>query len=345
MNVIVANKKYDQLSNLDIDVIKSITGEYSAEELVTMFKDFFFDRIIIDVTAIKGYDNEQVIKQLVIGLGESKIILVLTDEICSSTNYLSNIISMGIYNFTNNINAIKQLIDRPNTYKDVAEIQKFNSVSNSNTETNKETAGSKTVGNKYSGGHSGARVIGIKNITEHAGATTLAYMLKKELVSQYGNPDSFYVVEVDKREGSLFNDKNIISVSSAELERKVRELSYSKLIIVDLNNYNEDSFCDEVLYLIEPSTIMLNKLIRNQRSVFGKLAGKKIILNKSMLSNKDVTEFEYEANIKVFYNLPPLDERKRNPVIADFLSRLGINGDTASVKGEGSKIFGIFGKR
>lgn len=106
MNVIVANDRKDALSNLDIEVIKSINGEYDVDELVAMFKDFFFDRMILDITAIKNYNNISNIQKIAMELGEDKIILVLTDELCTSSSYLSNIISMGIYNFTNNINAI-----------------------------------------------------------------------------------------------------------------------------------------------------------------------------------------------------------------------------------------------
>ena len=57
MNVIVANDRKDALSNLDVEVIKSINGEYDVDELVAMFKDFFFDRMILDITAIKNYNN------------------------------------------------------------------------------------------------------------------------------------------------------------------------------------------------------------------------------------------------------------------------------------------------
>ena len=129
MNVVVANERKDSLSNLDIEVIKDVTGEFEVNELVAIFKDFFFDRMILDITAIKNYKDIQNIKQLAIGLGESKLILVLTDEVCTSGNYLSNLVSMGIYNFTNNINAIKQLIEKPNTYKDVEKIQQLNNAS------------------------------------------------------------------------------------------------------------------------------------------------------------------------------------------------------------------------
>ena len=41
MNVIVSNVQRNILAGLDIDVIKSISGEYDANELVEMFKNFF----------------------------------------------------------------------------------------------------------------------------------------------------------------------------------------------------------------------------------------------------------------------------------------------------------------
>lgn len=327
MNVIVANQKSNELSNLDIDVIKNITGEYEADELVAMFKDFFYDKMILDVTSIKNYQNIGNIQKLAINLGEDKIILVLTDELCSSANYLSNIISMGVYNFTNNINAIKQLIARPNSYGDVAKIQQLNTLSTE-------------ISNRIN--IDGIKVLGIRNITDHAGATSLIYMLKKEISELYGN--SIYAIEINKHDFSVFGDRNMISVTDREIENKLREIANAKLIFVDLNDCNDESFCDDVLYLVEPSSIMLNKLIRKDRKIFEKLSGKKMVLNKSLLSNKDITEFEYESNSKVFFNLPPLDERKKNGILNDFLSRIGIGNDTASKKEEGSKIFGLFSR-
>ena len=325
MNVIVANQKSNELSNLDIDVIKNVTGQYEADELVTMFKDFFFEKMIIDVTSIKNYENIQNIQKLAIGLGEVKLILVLPDEVCTSANYLSNIISIGIYNFTNNINAIKQLLIKPNSYKDVAKIQQLSTFS---TEINNKT------------NFSGIKILGIKNITEHAGATTLIYMLKKELTNVYGN--SVYGLEINKNDFFVFNDKNFISISDRGINQKLSELATAKAILVDLNEYKDDSFCDDVIYLIEPTSIKLNKLIRKDRKIFEKLEGKKIVLNKSLLNNKDITEFEYESNSKIYFNFPPLDERKQNPILLDFLSRVGIINDTASKKEDGSKIFGLF---
>ena len=55
MNVIVSNKYQALLANLDIDVIKSINGEFSVDELVAQFSNFYYNKMIIDITAIKGY--------------------------------------------------------------------------------------------------------------------------------------------------------------------------------------------------------------------------------------------------------------------------------------------------
>lgn len=326
MNVIVANERKDSLSNLDIEVIKNIVGEFDTDQLVAMFKDFFFDRMILDITSIKNYRDISNIQKLAMELGEAKLILVLPDDVCSSSNYLSNIISMGIYNFTNNINAIKQLLERPNSYKNVAKIQQLNNVS-------------VEISNRVNKGN---KIIGIRNLTDHAGATTLTYLLKKELTSIYGN--FVYAIEVNKRDFLYFSDKNMFSVSEDDLAKKLAELQKPIAVIIDLNDCKMDSMCDEILYLLEPSSIMLNKLIRKEKSVFDRLKNNKILLNKSLLSNKEVSELEAEANVTMFYNIPPLDERKKNPVIQELLFRLGLIDNTAAKKEEGNKIFGLFGR-
>lgn len=323
MNVIVANQRSSVLSNLDMDIIKNVTGEYDADELVAMFKDFFYDKMILDITAIRNYRNIDIIKKIAIGLGENKIILVLTDEVCES-GFLSDLVSIGVYNFTNNVNAIKNLIAKPNEYKDVSKLQQLN-------------GGSVSSMNNTTGG---IKILGIRNITEHAGATTLLYMLKRELVDMFG--PNIYGIEIGKKDFPVFNDKNLISVSEMDVESKLRDVYTAKMILIDLNDYKDESICDEVIYLIEPSSIKLNKLVKNNRRIFEQLLGKKIVLNQSLLTNKDVSEFEYESNSKVFYNLPPLDERKKNMVLNDFLARIGVGDATAAKKTDGKNIFGLF---
>ena len=72
------------------------------------------------------------------------------------------------------------------------------------------------------------------------------------------------------------------------------------------------------------------------------LADKKIILNQSLLLNNDVFDFEKETGVKVFYNLPPLDERKRNAIINDLLSKLGLLNPGSRSGVSSNKIFGLF---
>ena len=59
MNVVVSNEKKDLLSSLDIDIIKSISGTYNATDIVSMFKSFFYNKMILDVTALNNYKDLQ----------------------------------------------------------------------------------------------------------------------------------------------------------------------------------------------------------------------------------------------------------------------------------------------
>ena len=55
MNVIIANKYQTMLQSLNIDVIKVLTGEFEVDDIISSFQNFYFQRMIIDVTAIKNY--------------------------------------------------------------------------------------------------------------------------------------------------------------------------------------------------------------------------------------------------------------------------------------------------
>ena len=67
-----------------------------------------------------------------------------------------------------------------------------------------------------------------------------------------------------------------------------------------------------------------------------------VVLNQSMLLNNDVFDFEREAGIRVFFNIPPLDERKRNGIISEFLDKLGLLNGNFHGSGGNNKIFGLF---
>ncbi len=325
MNVIVANKYKEMLSTLEIDVIKSIDGVFTVDEIIDSFSNFFFQRMILDITAIKDYKDLRNIQKLSVNLDMDKVILLLDDSPESESSlYLSRLISMGIYNFTRNKEGIMYLLNHPNSYRDVAHIHQLENL----TEQINDRVITKNM-----------RILGIKNLTDHAGATTFIYILKKQL-------DSFYNVvalEVDKRDFIYFNDPNMISTTSADLAKMLMKYKDVDIILIDLNGYESEDVCNDVLYLLEPSVIKLNKLLMVNRGIFSKLVGKKIVLNKSLLTSRDVLDFEYEAKTKVFYNMPPLDERKNNEsYVNPFLAKLGI---VKRVKQEGNnknKIFGLF---
>ena len=334
MNVIVANEQQNQLSNLDIDIIKSISGIYDAFEIVEMFKNFFYSKMILDVTALKNYRDLKTYEVLVSGLEPDKIIFLLPDgsDLCQP-NFLSHIISLKIYNFTTNINGIKYLLKKTNTLKDVEHIVKMASINAS-----QETGAMVTTISRNT--NVGPTILGVKNVTDGAGATTFIYLLKKELSLVYGQ-NNVIAFEIDKNDFTLFNDKNMISVRQNDVKNTVTKFSNVSIILVDLNSYTDDSFCSDVIYLLEPSTIKLNRLIRRNRTIFSKLMNKKVVLNQSLLLNNDVFDFESEAGIRVFYNMPPLDERKRNSIIHDFLTKLGLFNNRNN-NSNSSKIFGLF---
>ena len=56
MNVIISNKYQSMLQGLDIETIKTMNGQFSIDEIVDTFKTVFFNRMILDITAIKDYN-------------------------------------------------------------------------------------------------------------------------------------------------------------------------------------------------------------------------------------------------------------------------------------------------
>lgn len=333
MNVIIANEQQQSLSALDIDIIKTVTGSYEAREIVEMFKNFFFNKMILDVTAIKGYDNPDNYQILAQQLDPEKVVLYIPEnsKLCTAT-FLGRIITYGLYNFTTNLDGIKYLLQKSNTYKDVEHIQQMAGQSLQVAATVAPT----TAENKSS------VIIGFRSITDNAGSTTLIYMLKKELEAALNTP--VLAIEVDRRDFMFFNQKNMLSVSKDDLKNLIASNSQAPVILIDLNAYPHDEVCHEVFYLIEPSIIKLNKLIRREPSAFNRVRNKKVILNKSLLSNKDISDFEMESNIRVAYNMPPLDERQRNGAINDFLVRTGLISQTANNDANSGRVFGLFRK-
>ncbi len=333
MNVIITNKNQSSIQTLNMEIIKEMNGEFSADEIVAAFKNFFYQRMILDITALKDFKELSNLQKLSISLDMDKLILFLGNvEIGSSNEFLSSLISMGIYNFTKNVDGIMYLYNNPNSYRDVAH---FHNLDIFKEEVPTATHSTKTL-KEY-----GTQIIGIENVTVNSGATTLTYLMKRQLESNY----SVIAIEMNKRDFSYFNnEKEMYSSTDDHFLGLLSKHADKDVILIDLNGSKvAKERCNDVIYLIEPSIIKLNKLMVLYRSKLQDISKKKIILNQSMLTSKDVLDFEYEARSKVFFNMPPLDERQKNILVLNmFLKKLGFDRQYTENSDKKSKILGIF---
>ncbi len=334
MNVIIANKYRDALASLDIEVIKKLEGEFTVSEIIETFKNFFFQKMVLDITSLKDYKDIKTLQQLSLSLDTDKLILLLDGSPeTSSPEYLSDLISMHIYNFTMNVEGVKWLYEHPNSYRDVAQYHQLDTNHNVTTIIQPSSGGAPQ---EYRKGN----VICFKNVTEGAGATTLVYLAKKQLEKNY----KVVAIELDKHDFMYFDDKSLVSVSSTELGNTIAKYSNMDAILIDANkSLSAEGLSNEVIYLFEPSKIKLNKLIAKNPRALANIQNKKIVLNKCMLTSQDVSDFEYETKLNVFYKIPALnDQSSDNKELDEFLSKLGFYKQTASSTGDKKSITGLF---
>lgn len=337
MNIIISNKYQQLLSSLDIVSDNVLNGVFSVSDIVSKFGNGqFFNKMIVDITALKNYENYQTIQILAMNFEPSKIILLLDDSRkTNSQDYISKLISMGIYNFTREVNNITYLIDHPNSYADVVGYQTLDGV-----KVNPFNDKSEATADEYLTGEMNQKVLGIKNLTDGAGATTLTYMLKKCL-------DKYYKVKCIEIDGSDFdyyrdreNPKDYISIHANEFQTTLSNLKDINVVIVDLNESGNESLCNDVIYLMETSVIKLNKAIKMNPEAFRNLSGKKVIINQSTIGSKEIGELEKDLGVKIFYNMPSMDDKNvNNEELTQFLTGLGFSRLSNSTK---SGFTGIF---
>lgn len=319
MDTVISNKYSSVLNELDIEVSKKLEGEYTVDEIISQFKNFFFNKMFLDITAIKDYKDLTNLQKLSMSIDMDKVILLLDkdDSISDSEPFLAKLVNMGIYNFTKDKNSLMYLYTNPNVYRDVAYLQKIDTGENNNTATDS----SHFVPSR--------RIIGIKNITDSAGSTSLIYMLKKVLSNYY----SVMALEVDKRDFTYFKDKDTLTVKSDEISTVIDKYNSIDIFLLDLNKSNKDYLCTDVLYLIEPSILKLNKLAMINPKALNDIKGQKVVLNKSLLSESEIADFEVETRIKVYYNIPPLNDKEDNSnILSPLLAKLGYIKEESSEK-------------
>ena len=306
MNVMVYNKYKELLLGLNLDVMKSIEGVFNVDEIIDTFANFYYDKMILDITAIRDYKNTDNLQKLAMNLNMENVILLLDDSPESDTKaYLSKLISLGIYNFTRNSEGINYLLVHPHTYKDVVNIHDINDVTPQEPEVIEKVV-YQEVPVEVPVQKGRLRIIGFKNITNHAGSTSLIYMIKKAIEGKRKTS----AIEINKVDFIYFNDKDMFSTTTSEFPKELMKRNNDDIIFIDLNDYEDTDVCTEVYYLIEPSTIMINRLVKKNKSVLEKLRNERVIINKCMLNREDIATFEYETKLKSFYTLPCVDDRQ-----------------------------------
>ena len=321
MNITLSNKQSELLNSLspEIDIMKTVSGEFSVDQIINMFNSVIYNTCIIDLTAIKNGHDLNTLQKLAINMQMSKVILVLDSKESSvSPEFLSGLVKLGIYNFTRNKEGIIHLINHPNTIDAVAKYQINNTISNTN-EVAPSIQGMQIANNLPFK----KQIIGFKNVSTHAGATSLIFMCKRLLATKY----KVGAIELNKNDFSYYRDKDMISASSEgkKILNVINLLPDADIILIDLNDSRLEKECDKVIYLLEPSIIKMNKLVRENRAMIDELKKEKyLVLNKSMLNPKSILDFEYETKLSIFFNLPPINDRDIDfNILPKFLQKLG----------------------
>ncbi|MBQ8471908.1 MAG: hypothetical protein IJ501_00215 [Bacilli bacterium] len=323
MNIIVTNKYRDLINNANIEIMKELSGVFDINQLVNSFNSIFYKKLIIDATALNRFPKDEVLRNLVKSFDPEKLILFLPPDNPPPKKFLSFLVSINLYNFTDNINGLTRLVNNSNTYNDVKNFLEEEIVVHGMNESLDFSQNTLNIEN-------GKIVLGIKNVTQDAGSTELVYLLKKNLEEKHNK--KVIAVEIDKRDFMFYNSRDMYSISSDKVDEFFSLVGKSEIVLIDLDNDKYKELCSDIIYLVDPSLYRINQLMMGNKNAFNALRGKKVIFNNSLLSDKDCNLFSKEAGISVYFNLPPLNDRIYNPIIDELLSKLGlieeVNNDT-----------------
>lgn len=327
MNVIVANRYSELINGSNIQIMKVMSGVFKVSEMVNSFRGMFYQKIIIDATALDGYPRKEVLKELATSFDTEKLILFIPPDDTPPASFLSYLVSINIYNFTDNINGVRKLVSKSNTYDDVKNylITDTKVVVSNNFEKFTQDSLDQT---------NGKIILGLKDITSNNSSVVLTYILKNHLEKVYKK--NVIALEIDKRDFVFYGDKDMYSIDSSKLGEFISNTVFD-ILLLDLKENDNTNICNDVIYLVDPSIYMINKLMFNNKRAFDDLKGKKVILINSLLSEKDVNIFAKEAGISIYFNLPPLNDREINQILNDLLFKLGLVrndiNDTTAKKG------------
>jgi len=307
MNIIVTNKCRGLIYSANLEVLKEITGVFKVSEIGNMFNSIFYKKIIIDATAIYDFPKDNVMKELISTFDADKLILFLPPDNPPPRKFLSFLVSINLYNFTDNVRGLIELTKRSNTYENVANyIIKEEKIDNEN-KLNEIT---------------GKIVIGFRSITTNSYITDIIYLLNICLENKHHK--NVIGIEMNTRNFVFYNLKNLFSVEENRVKDFINSHNECDIVLLNLDGSLADSLCDEIIYLVNPSLFEINKLLLSNRNAFRELKGKKVMLVNSLLTSDDIKQFAKEASINVYYNMPPLNDRIDNSDLDKLLIKMGI---------------------
>lgn len=317
MNLVIVNENTIVVNALTIDIIKVLNGVYDVNSIEKELVNFYFNKVIIDITAIKNYFSSFDLFEFLNYFGKDKVILLLNDSAyCNSKEFLTQLINNGYYNFTSNSQGVSFLVNRSNTYEDVKKyIQTTTFISELNS-----SIGSTNIQTKTNN----IKIIGIKNLSEGAGSTTLMQQMVKQLAFNY----KVKGIELNGFDAIFFRRPDIIFCNDyIEAETTIQGLKGIDAIIIDLNEFEDkNKICTDIIYLLEPGIIRISKFIKNINKYKDKLNDMKIVLNRSALKDEEINYFEKETGLNIYYNLTNFDDKKDRLLSIDkLLIKLGFN--------------------
>lgn len=317
MNLVIVNENTIVVNALTIDIIKVLNGVYDVNSVEKELVNFYFNKVIIDITAIKNYFSSFDLFEFLNYFGKDKVILLLNDSAyCNSKEFLTQLINNGYYNFTSNSQGVSFLVNRSNTYEDV---KKYIQTTTFTSELN-SSIGSTNIQARTNN----IKIIGIKNLSEGAGSTTLMQQMVKQLAFNY----KVKGIELNGFDAIYFRRPDIIFCNDyTEAETKIQELKGIDAIIIDLNEFEDkNKICTDIIYLLEPGIIRISKFIKNINKYKDKLNDMKIVLNRSALKDEEINYFEKETGLNIYYNLTNFDDKKDRLLSIDrLLIKLGFD--------------------
>lgn len=300
---VVKNNNGEVINDLSLNVVKTLIGEFTNDDLEKELNNVNYDIAIVDITSIKNFNDDNYLYNFLDFFTKPEnVIFIIHDEFFSTNlEIVRKLIEKRFYNFANNITDVYRLINNKNSFEDVRKyLGGYDFLKSDITDSDKHTS-NKFKTNKI--------IIGIENGTPHAGATTLMYMLVKEI----SKGKKVKGIEMFNNDSMYFKDDRIITCQSRfQFETIVNTLNDIDIFIVDLNGSDVKELCNKVVYLVDPGYTKTNKIVKGNQKEYEKLLNCNIVLNRSNIKNDNLKNFEYETHLKIVGNVPNLNERLDN---------------------------------